>query len=75
MDRTVALTKKQTLKAARLFGLAMAAHAEAGGAQTADEACVMHTSHEIAEAALARLGYEKAQLLTIQDCINAALNG
>jgi len=68
----MALTKRQAMKAARLYGLAMAAHADAGGAETDDEMLVMHASQEIAESALARLGYEKARLVTVHDCIAAA---
>jgi hypothetical protein len=70
----MALTKKQVIKAARLYGLAMAAHADAGGAETDDETHVMHASQAIAEAALARLGYEKFELFTLQDCIAAVSN-
>jgi hypothetical protein len=70
----MALTKMQVLKAARLYGLAMAAHADSGGSETDDETRVMWASQERAESALARLGYDKSQLVTIQDCIRAARN-
>lgn len=68
----MALTKNQIRKAARLYGLVMAAHADAGGAETEDETRVMWESQEIAEAMLARKGFDKSQLATIRDCIAAA---
>ena len=55
----MALTKAPIGKAARLYGLAMAAHADSGGSETDDEMRVMWASQERAEAALARLGYDK----------------
>lgn len=67
----MALTKRQIRKAARLYGLAMAAHTDSVGATTDDEMSVMNRSRELAEAALSALGYDKAQLVTIQDCITA----
>ncbi|SEU40153.1 hypothetical protein SAMN03159335_06211 [Burkholderia cepacia] len=67
----MALTKRQTLKAARLYGLAMAAYTDSIGAETDDESRVLEVSRELAEAALARLGYDKSQLVTIQQCISA----
>ncbi|MGF6575084.1 hypothetical protein ABH945_007213 [Paraburkholderia sp. GAS333] len=67
----MALTKAQIAKAARLYSLAMAALGDAGGAQTDDETQIMYASQGRAEAALARLGYGKSQLLTIWDCIHA----
>lgn len=67
----MALTKRQVKDAAKLYSLSMAAHADAGGAETDEAMHVMHTSQALAEAALARLGYEKAELVTIQDCIAA----
>lgn len=68
------LTKRQTLKAARLYGLAMVAHTDNIGAETDDELRVMEASRAIAEAALARLGYDKSQLVTIQQCVSAVGN-
>ncbi len=42
----MALTKAQIGKAARLYGLAMAAHADSGGSETDDEMRVMWASQE-----------------------------
>lgn len=58
----MALTKAQISEAARLYGLAMAAHADAGGTRTDDETRIMFASQERAEAALARLGYASPSL-------------
>ncbi|UEC05425.1 hypothetical protein [Burkholderia vietnamiensis] len=66
----MSLTKQQATKAGRLYGLAMVALSD-GVAMDVDEMRVMQASREQAEAALARLGYDKSQLLTIGDCIEA----
>lgn len=67
------LTRKQIDYAGRLYGFAMAAHSD-GVAMDDDEKRVMQASREKAEAALARLGFDKSQLLAIRDCIEAARN-
>lgn len=69
----MALTKQQATKAGRLYGLAMAALSD-GVAMDDDEIRVMQASQKLAETALARLGFDKSQLLTIRDCIEAACN-
>ncbi|NUY01436.1 hypothetical protein [Paraburkholderia youngii] len=71
----MALTKKQIDKAGRFYGLAMAAHADSGGATSADESAVMDRSRDIAIAALARLGFAPSDTVGISDCINAVRNG
>ncbi|HIH2744983.1 TPA: hypothetical protein ACYLN4_000652 [Burkholderia lata] len=68
----MALTKKQIDKAGRLYGLAVVANGDAGGAENEDETNVMERSREFATAALARLGYDRFDLVTIQQCIDAA---
>lgn len=67
------LTRKQIDYAGRLYGLAMAAHSD-GVAMDDDEMHGMQASREKAEAALARVGFDKSQLLTIRDCIETARN-
>lgn len=67
------LTKRQTEKAGRLYSLAMAAHADGVGMDD-DEIRVMEVSRMRAEAALASLGFDKSELLTIRDCIDAVRN-
>lgn len=69
----MALTKRQITKAGRLYGLAMAAWADGAGMDN-DEIRVMQASREHAESALTRLGFDKAKLATIRDCIDAVRN-
>lgn len=71
----MALTKKQIDRAGRLYGLAVVANADSGGAENDDETKVMDRSREFATAALARLGYDRFALVTIQQCIDAARKG
>jgi hypothetical protein len=69
------LTPKQIDKAGRLLGLAMAAHADSGGATSDDESAVMDRSRDIAIAALARIGFAPSDLMSVSDCIIAVRNG
>ncbi|AQH05630.1 hypothetical protein A9R05_42170 (plasmid) [Burkholderia sp. KK1] len=71
----MSLTKKQIDKAARLYSLAIVANADSGGAENELETDVMDRSREFATAALARLGYDRFDLVTIQQCIDAARKG
>ena len=71
----MSLTKKRIDKAARLYSLAIVANADSGGAENEDECSVMDRARELATAALERLGYSPLDLLTIQQCIDAARKG
>lgn len=71
------LTKRQIQKAARLYSLAMIALTDGGGdaeneAMATDENAVRVAAAQTATIALARLGFEPAQLVTISHCIDAA---
>lgn len=70
----MSLTKRQIERAGRLYGLAMAAHSDAAGAESQIEAAVMARASAIASAALARLGFDRSELLTVGDCIDAVRN-
>ncbi|WP_186214697.1 hypothetical protein [Burkholderia gladioli] len=71
----MSLTKKQIDMAARLYSLAIVANADSGGAETEDQCSVMDRSREFAMAALDRLGYDRLNLLTLQQCIDAVCEG
>lgn len=61
-------TKKQYRKAARIWALAFIAHTESFESEIRRIAC------EDARRKLAALGYDQADLLTEDDCLNAALS-
>lgn len=72
-QRGLRLSSKQIAKAARLYSLALAAHA--GGAEDGEvQAAVKQAARDAAHEALGRLGFEADQLVTLEDCINAVSN-
>lgn len=65
------LTKKQTRQAARLYALALVAHV-GGIADDEEQDAVKEAARRRAQGELDRLGVDAGQLVTIEDCINAA---
>lgn len=68
----MSLTKAQINRAARLYSLAVVAHANAAAAADEDGALVMEVARSAACEALERLGHEAGDLLTLEACIDAA---
>jgi hypothetical protein len=66
------LTKAQIKRAARLYSLAVVAHANAAAASDEDGALVMDAARTAACDAIERLGHEAGDLLTLEACLTAA---
>lgn len=68
----MSLTKAQIKRAAKLYSLAVVAHANAAAADDEDGGLVMEAARTAACEAIERLGHEAGDLLTLEACVIAA---